>query len=142
MDETAVGDVGGTVGAEDVGDVDGEGAKIEAASKETGDRHNDVIDERIDDGGKGATNGDTDSEVDDATAVDEFFELVDKVVELARFLGGFFCTHNIYYSIVLSGGVVVEGLFDDAEVGIKTVEDGVKLGAGIALGDFGGEGHQ
>lgn len=79
MEEVTVGDVGGGVGAEDVGDVEGEFGEVEAAGEKAGDWHDDVVDKGIDDGGEGATDGDTDCEVDDAAAVDKLFELLDKV---------------------------------------------------------------
>lgn len=72
LDEIAVGDMGNGVGAEDIGNVDGEVGEIETASEEASDRHNHIIDKGIDDGGKGATNGDTDGEIDDTTAINEF----------------------------------------------------------------------
>ncbi len=52
-----------------------EGAKVEAADNHGNDWHNDVVDKGVDDGGEGTTDDDTDSEVHDRTAVDEFFEL-------------------------------------------------------------------
>ncbi len=78
LEEVAVGDMGGGVGAEEIGDVDGKGREIETAGEEAGDRHDDVVNERFDDGSEGATDGDANGEVNDATAIDKFFELVDK----------------------------------------------------------------
>ncbi len=79
MEEVAVGDVGDGVGAEDVRDVEGEAREIKAAGEETRDRHDNIVDEGFHDGGEGATDGDTDCEVDDAAAVDELFELLDEI---------------------------------------------------------------
>lgn len=60
LEKVAKGDVCGHVSAEKVGDVDRKLGKIETANCETGDRHNNVIDEGVDNGSKSATNGDTD----------------------------------------------------------------------------------
>lgn len=78
MEEIAVSDVSDGVSAKDVGDVDGESGEIEATSEKARDGHDDVVDERFDDGGKSTTNGDTDGEIDDAAAVDEFAEFFEK----------------------------------------------------------------
>ena len=79
LDEVAVGDVGDRVGAKEVRDVEGEAGKVETAGEKTGDWHDDIIDKGLNDGGKSSTPGDTDGEIDDATAVDKFFELLDEV---------------------------------------------------------------
>lgn len=87
LDKVAVSDVGGRVGTEEVGNVDGESRKVETAGEKTSDRHDDVVDERFDDGGEGATDGDTDGEINDAAAVDEFFEFTDEAA-VSDFLDG------------------------------------------------------
>ncbi len=87
MDEIAVGDVGGSVGAENIGDVNRKSREVETAGEEAGDRHDDIVDKGFHDGGEGATDGDTDRKVDDATAIDEFFELADKLT-IGDFLDG------------------------------------------------------
>lgn len=68
----------GGVGAKEIGYVDSKGRKIGTAGEKAGDRHNDIIDERLDDGGKSTTDGDTDGEIDDVAAINEFFEFVNK----------------------------------------------------------------
>lgn len=78
LDEIAIGDMGGGIGAEDVWYVDSEGREVETAGEEAGNGHDDVVDERFDDSSEGATDGDTDGKVDDAAAVDELFKLVDE----------------------------------------------------------------
>lgn len=78
LDEVAVGDVGDRIGAEDVGDVEGEAGKVETAGEKARDWHDNVVDEGFDDGGEGATNCNTDGEIDDAAAVDKLFELLDE----------------------------------------------------------------
>ena len=75
LEEIAVGDVGDGVGAEEIGDVKGKGREVETASDKTGNRHNHVINKGFDDGGEGATNCDTDGEINNATAIDELAEL-------------------------------------------------------------------
>lgn len=103
LDEIAVGDVSDAIRPENVGNIDSKRRKIEATSNETRDRHNNVIDERFDDSGEGATNGDTDSEIDDAAAINKFFKLAeertfsngfDRVTLRFRFLSGCSCAHN------------------------------------------------
>lgn len=79
MDKVAVGDVGGSVGAEDVRDVDGEFREVGAAGEEAGDRHDDVVDERGDDRSESATDGDTDCELDDVAAVDKFAKFFEEI---------------------------------------------------------------
>lgn len=70
--------MGGGIGTEKIGDVDSEGRKIGTTSEKTGDRHNDVIDERFNDGGKRTTNGNTDSKINYVAAIDKLFEFADK----------------------------------------------------------------
>ena len=75
LEEVAVID-GGRLNAFDVsGDGELEGAKVEAADNHGNDRHDDVVDKRVDDSSEGTTDDDTDGEIHDRTAVDEFFEL-------------------------------------------------------------------
>lgn len=71
--------MGGSVGAEDVRDVDGEFCEVGAAGEEASNRHNDVVDERGDDRGESATDGDTDCEFDDVATVDEFAKFFEEI---------------------------------------------------------------
>lgn len=75
LEEVAVINSGGLNAFDVGGDGELEGAKVEAADNHGNDRHNDVVDKRVDDSSEGTTDDDTDSEVHDRTAVDEFFEL-------------------------------------------------------------------
>lgn len=70
--------MGSTVGAEDIGDVDSEGAEVETAGEEANDGHNNIVNKRINDGGEGATNGDTNCEINNAAAIDELLKFADK----------------------------------------------------------------
>lgn len=79
LEEVAVGDMSDGVGAEEVRNIESEARKVETAGEEAGNWHDDVVDERFDDSGEGTTDGDTDSEIDDATAVDKFFEFLDEI---------------------------------------------------------------
>lgn len=71
--------MGGSVGAKDVRDVDGEFREVGAAGKEAGDRHDDVVDERGDDRSEGATDGDTDCEFDDVATIDKFAKFFEEI---------------------------------------------------------------
>lgn len=109
LDEIAVSDVGDGVGTEDVGDVNGQGREVEAAGEEAGDGHDDVIDKGFDDGGEGATNGDTDGEIHDAAAVDEFAKFF-KEVAVFEFLDKGLVVHRgiiTYCSFFLLSGMAV-----------------------------------
>ena len=75
LEKIAVGDVGDGVGTEEIGDVEGKGREVETASNKAGDRHDHVVDKGFDDGGEGATNCDTDGEINNAAAIDELAEL-------------------------------------------------------------------
>lgn len=79
LEEVSVGNVSNRIGAEEVWDIESEARKIKTTSEKTRDRHNDVVDKRFNNGSEGATDGDTDSEIDDATAVDKFFEFLDEI---------------------------------------------------------------
>ena len=91
MDEIAIGDSGLVAGAEEIGDSDGEVGKVDAASEETNDWHNDIIDKRIDDSSKSTAYGNAYGEIDDGAAVDEFDEFFAEAgVVLVSFLESFF----------------------------------------------------
>lgn len=79
LDEITVGDMSGSIGTEEIGDIDREGRKVKTAGEEASNRHNNIIDERFDDGSESATNSDTDGEINDATAIDKFLELINEV---------------------------------------------------------------
>lgn len=70
--------MGDGVGAEDVGNINGERTEIGTASDKGGDRHNDVIYEGFDDGGESAADCNTDGEVNDVAAVDKFCEFTEE----------------------------------------------------------------
>ncbi len=94
LDEVTVSDVGGGFGAEDVWDINGEAREVKAASNEASDRHNNVVDEGINNSGESATDGDTDSEINDGATVDKFFEFLDKRTVFKRFFRGLRCVHR------------------------------------------------
>lgn len=79
LEEVAVSDVGDGVGTEEVWDVEGETREVETAGEETRNRHDDVVNEGFNNGGKGATDGDTDGEVNDAATIDKLFEFLDEI---------------------------------------------------------------
>lgn len=107
LDKVAISDVSSRFGAEEVRYVDSEFREVEAASKEAGNWHDNVIDKGGNDGGKSATNSDTDSKLNDVAAVDKFTKLFEKVTLGELFKYGFvlgligscflFC-HETYYS--------------------------------------------
>ena len=75
LEEVAVVD-GGWLDAWDVGwDSDLEGTEVEAADEHGNYWHDDVIHEGIDNGGKSATDDDTDGKIHDRATVDKFFKL-------------------------------------------------------------------
>ena len=97
LDEIAIGDDSLIASAEEVGDSDGELGKVDAASDEPDNWHDDVIDKGINNGSKGRANDDAYGEVDDRAAVDKFGEFFAEgatfFVELGEILfsfGGFF----------------------------------------------------
>lgn len=72
LNEFAIGNGGFVVKTEKVVNVDGEIVEIYAAGEQTDDRCDDIINERIDDSIESATDCDTNGEVDDGAAIDEF----------------------------------------------------------------------
>lgn len=93
LEEIAIGNMGDSVGAENVRDVDRESGKIKTTSKETGDGHDHIVYERFDNSSKSATNGNTDGEINDITTVDELAELFHKSA-----FGNFFDGDNRFIS--------------------------------------------
>lgn len=85
LEEVAISNVGNGISAEEIRDVDREGGEIKTAGDEAGDGHDHVIDKGFNDGGKGATDGNTNGEVDDAATIDEFTKFFHE-----RTLGDFF----------------------------------------------------
>ncbi len=69
--------MGDGISAEDIGDVDGERSKIETAGDETDNWHDNVINQGFGNCSEGSTDGDTNGQIDDIAAIDEFFELAD-----------------------------------------------------------------
>lgn len=78
LNEIANGDMSGSVGAEEIWNVDREGVKIKAAESQASDRHENVIDEGINNRGESAPNGDTNREVNHIAAVDKLAEFFEK----------------------------------------------------------------
>lgn len=95
LKEIAIGDMGDGVGTENIGDIKGEGGKIEATGKETGDRHNHIVHKGFNDGSKSATDGDTNSKVDNISAIDEFAKFFHESTFGEFFDGGRVCHGNI-----------------------------------------------
>ena len=84
------------------GDGDLEGTEVKTADNHRNDRHDYVIDERGDDGCKSTTNDDTDGEIHDRTAVDEFFEFFKHISPLFNRFGGFRDSPNSASSIYMA----------------------------------------
>ncbi len=87
LDESTVTNFGGFASANPAWNGDGEVGKIDAATDEPNDWHNNVVDERIDDGGESAAHGNTYGEIDDGATIDKLDELFSKT---AAFFFGFF----------------------------------------------------
>ncbi len=68
----------GGIGAENVGNVDRNSGKVKSTEGEAGDRHKNVIDERVDNGCESAPDGDTNSEINHVSAVDKFAKFFEK----------------------------------------------------------------
>ena len=77
FDEETELNLGGFAGAEEAGNGDREMAEVDATDEHTDDRHDDVVHQGGDNGAESATNDDTDSEIDDVAAVNEFLEFFD-----------------------------------------------------------------
>lgn len=97
MEEVAIGNVGNSIGTKNVRHVDRERGKIETTGEKTGDWHDDVVDEGFYDSGKGATNSDTDGEINNATTIDELAEFFEEGTIFEFLKDGF--AHKIYYNI-------------------------------------------
>lgn len=97
LEEVAVGDMSDRVGSKDIRDVKRKGGKIESAGEETSDGHNHVIYKRFNNGGKSATNSDTDGEVHNITAVDEFTEFFHEGA-----FGDFFDRVRISHGVIIT----------------------------------------
>lgn len=97
LKKVTIGNMSNGIGAEDIGDVDCKCRKVEATSEEASDWHDDVVNEGFYDSGESATDGDTDSKVDDAATIDEFTEFF-KEGAVFDFLKNRF-VHDIYYNI-------------------------------------------
>lgn len=97
LKKVTIGNMGNGIGTKDIGDVDCKCRKVEATSEEASDWHDDVVNEGFYDSGKSATDGDTDSKVDNTATIDEFTEFF-KEGAVFEFLKNRF-VHDIYYNI-------------------------------------------